>query len=180
MVGEKLSSSLFLVIYFSISLTICMLGNFFHFPCFLLLSADFFSKKKIFQEHHQSVKQFGSRLGPTFCPDLGPNCLYQLSADDKNRPCACLKVWHFEFWNPVAQLHIHIYQIPKFQNNPYSGFWELVPTKCGRKEKSTRRRYRSKKKRRLINDKRLLTKISVFKTTIITEDILSKLFIKTY
>ena len=36
---------------------------------------------------------------------------------------------------PLAQLHIHIYQIPKFQNNPSSGYWELVHTKFGRKEK---------------------------------------------
>ena len=35
------------------------------------LTADFFFKinyfKKLFQEHNQSVKQFGSRSGPTFC-----------------------------------------------------------------------------------------------------------------
>ena len=29
-----------------------------------------------------SVKQIGSRSGPTFCPDLGPICLQRLSADD--------------------------------------------------------------------------------------------------
>ena len=36
------------------------------------------------QEHYQSVKQFRSRLGQTFClcPDLGPNCLQRLSADE--------------------------------------------------------------------------------------------------
>ena len=50
-------------------------------------SADFFSKlykfvKKLFQEHYQSVKQFGHFVGP----DLGPNRLQRLSADDK-RPC---------------------------------------------------------------------------------------------
>ena len=36
-----------------------------------LLSSDFFSKltffKYFFQEQYQSVKQFGSRSGPTFC-----------------------------------------------------------------------------------------------------------------
>ena len=49
-----------------IHLTLCMLGN---FACFL--SVDFFLnllfQKKICQEYHQTVKQFGSRSGPTFC-----------------------------------------------------------------------------------------------------------------
>ena len=49
------------------TLTFCMLGIF--FPCFYCLviffKINFF--KKIFQEHYQSVKQFGSRSGPTFC-----------------------------------------------------------------------------------------------------------------
>ena len=46
-----------------------------------LSSVDFFLKinffKKIFQEYHQSIKHF---VGP----DLGPNCLQRLSADDKS------------------------------------------------------------------------------------------------
>ena len=50
-------------------LTLCMLRNFF---VLLLSSADFFFKikllKKFFQEHYQSVKPFGPRSGPTFCP----------------------------------------------------------------------------------------------------------------
>ena len=48
----------FLVVQFSL----CMLGNF-------LPSADFFKVnffEKFFQDDHQSVKQFGSRSGPTF------------------------------------------------------------------------------------------------------------------
>ena len=48
---------------------------FFFFFCFFLII------KKILQEYCQSVKQFGSRSGPTFCP----NCLQRLSADDKSR-----------------------------------------------------------------------------------------------
>ena len=39
-----------------------------------------------FQEYHPSVKQFGFRLGLTFChADLGPNCLLRLSADATSR-----------------------------------------------------------------------------------------------
>ena len=48
----------------------------------LLSSADFFKMniiKKFFQEHNQSVKQF--RSGG---PDLGPNGLQRLTADDKS------------------------------------------------------------------------------------------------
>ena len=44
---------------------------------------NYFFGKKIFQEHYQSVKWFRSRSVPMFCPDLGPNCLQMLSADDK-------------------------------------------------------------------------------------------------
>ena len=37
--------------------------------------------QKFFQEYHESVKQFGSRSGPTLCrTDLGPNCFKKLSA----------------------------------------------------------------------------------------------------
>ena len=57
---------------------------------FFLSSADCFSKlifcKKLFQEYHQSVKQFGCRSGQTISrPDLGPNCWQRLSADDTRR-----------------------------------------------------------------------------------------------
>ena len=40
---------------------------------------------KLFQEPYQIVKQFRSRSGPTFRPDLGPNCLQRSSVDDKIR-----------------------------------------------------------------------------------------------
>ena len=47
-----------------------------------LTSADVFQSyylKEIFQECHQSVKQFGPRSGLTFVrPDMGPNCLQTL------------------------------------------------------------------------------------------------------
>ena len=42
--------------------------------------------KKLYQEHYQSIKQLRSRPGPMLHvgPDLGPNCLQRLSADDKS------------------------------------------------------------------------------------------------
>ena len=40
--------------------------------------------KMFLHKHNQSVKQFESRSGPTFCQvDLGLNCLQMLSADNK-------------------------------------------------------------------------------------------------
>ena len=47
-------------------LTLCLLCN---FACFILLSAGSFQNqfRKFFHEYHQSVKQFGSRSGPTLC-----------------------------------------------------------------------------------------------------------------
>ena len=49
------------------SLIFCMLCNFSCSCCRLLtlFKINFF--KKFFHEHYQSVKQFGSRSGPTFC-----------------------------------------------------------------------------------------------------------------
>ena len=58
-----------------------MLGNF----MLLMSSADFF-QNYLFQEileYFQSVRQFGSR---SVGPDLGPDCLQRVSADDKSCP----------------------------------------------------------------------------------------------
>ena len=59
------------------------------FTCILSSAGVIFSKpnffKKLFSEYHQSVRPFESRSGPTFVPDLGPNCLHIVSADDASR-----------------------------------------------------------------------------------------------
>ena len=67
------------------------------FACLLILhtilsSADFFSSKmnfffqNNFLEYHQSDKQFDPDQFRRFVgPDLGPNCLQRLSADDTGR-----------------------------------------------------------------------------------------------
>ena len=66
----------------------CLL-TFFIFGCLLIFFSKFIFFKNFFQEYHQSVKQFGSRLGRHFVgPDLGPNCLQKLSADDHRRHIA--------------------------------------------------------------------------------------------
>ena len=48
-------------------LTVCMLGHLLCFCCRLLTFFKINVFKKIFQEHYQSIKWFGSRSGPTFC-----------------------------------------------------------------------------------------------------------------
>ena len=54
--------------------------------CRLLIFFPINFFKIFFQEYYQSVKQFQSRAGPTFVgPDLGPNCLQMLSADNTGR-----------------------------------------------------------------------------------------------
>ena len=66
-----------------ILLTLCILGKVAYSSavCLLFFSNSTFSKK--YFRNTISVKQFGSRSGPTFFgPDLGPNCLKMLSADD--------------------------------------------------------------------------------------------------
>ena len=45
----------------------CMLGNISRLFCRLLTSFKIYFFKKFFWEHYQSVRQFGSRSGPTFC-----------------------------------------------------------------------------------------------------------------
>ena len=69
-------------------------------------SADFFKINfwgNFFQEYHQSVKQFGSRSGPTFVgPDLGPNCLQKLSADDTYNEMSCAQcVYYVNYGYPL-------------------------------------------------------------------------------
>ena len=50
----------------------------------LFFKINFF--QQFLQEYHQSFKQFGSRSDMTFVgPDLGPNCLQRLSADDTSK-----------------------------------------------------------------------------------------------
>ena len=59
----------------------CVGLELFAFWVFMIICCQlFFFKinffKNNFQEYHQSVKQFGSRSGPSFVrPDLDPNCL---------------------------------------------------------------------------------------------------------
>ena len=61
-------------------------GYFFHFFCCLLIFFKIEIFKKNFQEYHRSIKQFGSKSGRHFVgPDLGPNCLQRLSADDTSK-----------------------------------------------------------------------------------------------
>ena len=58
----------------------CRLQNFFKnvffFGCHLLIffKNNFF--KNVFQEHHQNVKRFGSKSGPTFCRSLSGSKLF--------------------------------------------------------------------------------------------------------
>ena len=47
--------------------TLWMLGNFARFFCRLLIFFKINFSKKFFQKYHQSIKQFGSRSGLTYC-----------------------------------------------------------------------------------------------------------------
>ena len=72
-------------------LTLCMLGNFacFFVVCrffFFFFSNYIFFLKKKFQEYHSVNNNLGPDLARHFVePDLDPNCLQRLSADDKSR-----------------------------------------------------------------------------------------------
>ena len=55
--------------------------------------------EKLFQEYHQSVKQFAFRSGPMFF-DLGQKCSQSLPADDASAQRACISMdtpaWTFK------------------------------------------------------------------------------------
>ena len=56
--------------------------------------------KKFIQEYYQRVKQFGSRSGP----DVGPNCLQRLSADDKSCQIQIPMVYCHNYHSEAAYL----------------------------------------------------------------------------
>ena len=60
--------------------------KFFMLFCRLLIFFKINFFEKFFQEYHQSVKHSGSKSGRHYVgPDLDPNCLQRLSADDTSR-----------------------------------------------------------------------------------------------
>ena len=68
-------------------LTLCMLGN---ISCFLLSSDFFFSKSTLLKNSLMNTIIVSNSLDPDQArryvwPDLGPNCLQKLSADNTSR-----------------------------------------------------------------------------------------------
>ena len=69
-------------------LTVCLLGNFSRFFCCLLFLffQDKNSQKKLRNTIKVSKKRVKVQIRPTkSLPDLGPNCLQKLSADNSSR-----------------------------------------------------------------------------------------------
>ena len=97
----------------------------------------FFFFKKFFQECHQSVKQFDPDQAQHFIgPDLGPNCLQRLSADDTRRqkvgqlipnkkPC-CNAI------DLTCFLFMHLLNLSKstFKTNLSGTVWIQTRTEC--------------------------------------------------
>ena len=98
-----------------VDLTLCMLCN---FACFFLffcrLWTCLFLLKKLFQEYHQSVKQFGSRLGPTFCwASSGPKLVAKVISRRQKLPAASessvnnSNIWIARLCHPTS-LYCHL------------------------------------------------------------------------
>ena len=73
-------------LYIDDCLTLCMLCN---FACFFVV-CGFFLKLTFFKNHLSGITSVSNSLDPDQVrrfvgPDLGPICLRQLSADNKNR-----------------------------------------------------------------------------------------------
>ena len=68
-------------------------------------SANFFFKinyfKKFFQEYHQSVKQFGSRSGPTFCLAWSGSKLFTKVSVKEKKVAASKKRNNRHIFNPL-------------------------------------------------------------------------------
>ena len=71
-----------------------------------------FFLKKIFQEYHQNVKQFGP--GRFVGPDLSPNCLPSLSEDDTGRQ-SVKHGWSYNFTIAILKFCLYVGKI--FKNN---------------------------------------------------------------
>ena len=70
-----------------ISITLWIFQYCFYYSFILYYCAIFYSLDAGFFQYNQCVKQLGSRSGRHFVgPDLGPNCLQRLSADNKSCP----------------------------------------------------------------------------------------------
>ena len=69
-----------------------MLGNFYHFFCRLPTFFKINSFKKLFQEHYQSVKQFESRSGPTFCRSWSGSKLFAKVISRRQKPPLAKKI----------------------------------------------------------------------------------------
>ena len=95
------------------SSTHCIVGNFHDF----LSSADFFKIyffEKFFHEHHQCVKQFGSRSGPTFCrPNLGPSKRFAKIISRQHQP---IKIQVQKHCFMLASAAIHVYKVTRISN----------------------------------------------------------------
>ena len=72
-------------------LTFCMLGNFSCFCCFLLIFLFFdFSKNSLWNTISVSISLDPDKDQCSIGPDLGPNCLQWLSAENKScLQCIC-------------------------------------------------------------------------------------------
>ena len=75
------------LLIYSYELTLCMLGN---FSCLFVICGFVFYKINFFKKRNfRNTIRVSNSLDPDqasrfFRPDLGPNCLQRLSADDKS------------------------------------------------------------------------------------------------
>ena len=103
--------------------TLCLLGKCFMFLCPVLIFFKIKFFEEFFQKYHQSVKQFGSRSGPTFVgPDLGSNCLQKYQ--QTTQLSGFFDISEFEKGKAFTNIKFHIYLFTQEANQLYL----LVPS----------------------------------------------------
>ena len=107
------------------------------FCCLLIFfKINFF--EEFFQKYHQSVKQFGSRSGPTFfSPDLGSNCLQRY--EQTTQLSGFFDISEYEKGKAFTNIKFHVYLFTQEANQLYL----LVPSADNSKSANQQKKKKS-------------------------------------
>ena len=130
-------------------ITLCLLGKFFMLFCCLLIFFKINFFEEFFQKYHQSVKQFGSRSGPTFVsPDLGSNCLQR--HEQTTQLSGFFDISEYEKGKAFTNIKFHVYLFTQEANQLYL----LVPSADNSKSANQQKKKKACKITQSANNKK--------------------------